>query len=160
MDEPTVAVNWAARPVLERQSSPASLSCSPWLTSGWEDDNEMVENRKMGAEDKIFSRGLKYRIQNRCLCIKVIPRNSVVTSSMQHILKEATNSGVYIDVNVYVCVCVCVCVCAFVCVCVCVNVCVKEEKEALKTKTQCQRKKKKKQGARERDRVRKQYIRL
>lgn len=64
----------------------------------------MVENRKMGAEDKIFSWELKYRIQYRFLCIKVIPRNYVVTRSMQHILREATDSVEYIDVHVCVCV--------------------------------------------------------
>lgn len=48
MDEPSVAVSWAARPVLGRQSSPAFLSCSPWLTSEREEDKEMVGNKKMG----------------------------------------------------------------------------------------------------------------
>lgn len=46
MDEPSVAVNWAVCPVLEHQSSPASLSCSPWLTSEGEEHKEMVENKK------------------------------------------------------------------------------------------------------------------
>lgn len=48
MDEPSVAVSWAAHPVLGRQSSPAFLSCSPWLTSEREDDKEMVGNKKTG----------------------------------------------------------------------------------------------------------------
>lgn len=57
MDEPSVAVNWAVHPVLERQSSPASLSCSPWLTSGRKEDEEMVENKKMGTgEIKYFNK--------------------------------------------------------------------------------------------------------
>lgn len=43
VDEPSVAVNWAVHPVLGRQNSPASLSCSPWLTS--EEEHEMVENK-------------------------------------------------------------------------------------------------------------------
>lgn len=33
MDGLSVAVNWVAHPVLERQNSPAFLSLSPWLTS-------------------------------------------------------------------------------------------------------------------------------
>lgn len=33
MDGPSVAVNWAARLVSKRQSSPAFLPCSPWQTS-------------------------------------------------------------------------------------------------------------------------------
>lgn len=55
MDELSVAVNWAPHPVLERQSSPASLSYSPWLTS--ERTEEMVENKKMGiGKTKSFSK--------------------------------------------------------------------------------------------------------
>lgn len=52
MDEPSVAVSWAARPVLVRQSSPAFLSCSPWLTSEREEDEETVGNKKKTGEIK------------------------------------------------------------------------------------------------------------
>lgn len=50
-------MNWVVHPVLGRQSSPAFLSCSPWLTSGRKEDEEMVSIQKNANKfDKIFQK--------------------------------------------------------------------------------------------------------
>lgn len=82
MNEPSVAVNWAARPVLERQSSPASLSCSPWLTSGREENEET-------GKIKCFDENQETFIFKSGSHIKGFIRKPAVTRSVQSHLKRS-----------------------------------------------------------------------